>query len=54
MYTTNDVGARKRRSTGQALQPLQEEQIYKGRRNRKVVSLISFDVKGAYNGVFKD
>jgi hypothetical protein len=23
-------------------------------RNRKVLSLISFDVKGAYNGVFKD
>jgi hypothetical protein len=48
MYTTNDVGARKRRSTGQELLPLQEERIYKVRRNRKMVSLISFDVKGAY------
>jgi hypothetical protein len=43
----NHFGARKRRSTEQALLPLQE-QIYKAWRNRKVVSLISFDVKGAY------
>jgi hypothetical protein len=53
LLPTNHFGARKRRSTEQALLPLQE-QIYKAWRNRKVVSLISFDVKGAYNGVFKD
>ncbi|EAQ84812.1 hypothetical protein CHGG_08826 [Chaetomium globosum CBS 148.51] len=45
--------ARKRRSTEQALLLLQEH-IYKAWRARKVLSLISFDVKGAYNGVFKD
>ncbi|RKK26968.1 hypothetical protein BFJ66_g16877 [Fusarium oxysporum f. sp. cepae] len=33
---------------------LLQEHIYKAWRNRKVLSLISFDVKGAYNGVFKD
>ena len=49
----NHFGARKRRSTEQALLLLQE-QIYKAWRARKVLSLISFDVKGAYNGVFKD
>ncbi|KAM6514322.1 hypothetical protein FALCPG4_18909 [Fusarium falciforme] len=53
LLPTNHFGARKRRSTEQALLLLQE-QIYKAWRNRKVVSLISFDVKGAYNGVFKD
>ncbi|EAQ85633.1 hypothetical protein CHGG_06886 [Chaetomium globosum CBS 148.51] len=45
--------ARKRRSTEQALLLLQEH-IYKAWRARKVLSLVSFDVKGAYNGVFKD
>lgn len=49
----NHFGARKRRSTEQALLLLQE-QIYKAWRARKVLSLVSFDVKGAYNGVFKD
>jgi hypothetical protein len=53
LLPTNHFGARKRRSTEQALLLLQE-QIYKAWRNRKVVSLVSFDVKGAYNGVFKD
>ncbi|KAL9561263.1 hypothetical protein ACKAV7_014618 [Fusarium commune] len=43
----------KKRSAEQALLLLQEH-IYKAWRNRKVLSLISFDVKGAYNGVFKD
>jgi ribonuclease HI len=46
-------GARKRRSAEQALLLLQEE-IYKAWRNRKVLSLVSFDVQGAYNGVFKE
>ncbi|XP_044720168.1 endonuclease-reverse transcriptase domain-containing protein [Hirsutella rhossiliensis] len=45
--------ARKRRSAEQALLLLQE-QAYKAWRNHKVLSLISFDVKGAYNGVCKD
>jgi hypothetical protein len=42
----------KQRSAEQALLLLQE-QIYTAWRGRRVVSLISFDVKGAYNGVYK-
>lgn len=53
LLPTNHFGARKRRSAEQALILLQEH-IYKAWRNRDVLSLISFDVKGAYNGVFKD
>jgi ribonuclease HI len=53
LLPANHFGARKRRSTEQALLLLQE-QIYKAWRGRRVLSLISFDVKGAYNGVFKD
>jgi ribonuclease HI len=53
LLPANHFGARKRRSTEQALLLLQE-QIYKAWRARKVLSLISFDVKGAYNGVFKE
>ncbi|KAI8402270.1 hypothetical protein FOFC_17577 [Fusarium oxysporum] len=53
LLPTNHFGARKRRSAKQALL-LFQEQVYKAWRNRKVVSLVSFDVKGAYNGVFKD
>jgi hypothetical protein len=53
LLPTNHFGARKRRSAEQALMLLQE-QIYKAWRNRKVLSLVSFDVKGAYNGVFKE
>ena len=53
LLPTNHFGARKRRSAEQALLLLQE-QIYKAWRNRKVLSLVSFDVKGAYNGVFKE
>ncbi|EAQ83089.1 hypothetical protein CHGG_10907 [Chaetomium globosum CBS 148.51] len=53
LLPANHFGARKRRSTEQALLLLQEH-IYKAWRARKVLSLISFDVKGAYNGVFKD
>ena len=51
--TTNHFGARKQRSTEQALMLLQER-IYRAWRQRKVLSLISFDVKGAYNGVYKE
>ncbi|KAL3704532.1 hypothetical protein TMatcc_008203 [Talaromyces marneffei ATCC 18224] len=53
LLPTNHFGARKRCSAEQALLLLQEE-IYKAWRNRKVLSLVSFDVQGAYNGVFKE
>jgi exonuclease III len=53
LLPTNHFGARKKRSTEQALLLLQEH-IYKAWRSRKVLSLISFDVKGAYNGVHKE
>ena len=53
LLPTNHFGARKRRSTEQALLLLQE-QIYKEWRSGKVPSLVSFDLKGAYNGVFKE
>jgi hypothetical protein len=53
LLPTNHFGARKQRSAEQALLLLQEE-IYAAWRGRKVVSLISFDVKGAYNGVCKE
>ncbi|EED12717.1 reverse transcriptase, putative [Talaromyces stipitatus ATCC 10500] len=53
LLPTNHFGARKRRSAEQAILLLQEE-IYKAWRNRKVLSLVSFDVAGAYNGVFKE
>ncbi|WAO97151.1 Hypothetical protein NCS54_01486500 [Fusarium falciforme] len=53
LLPTNHFGARKRRSAEQALLLFQEP-VYKAWRNRQVVSLVSFDVKGAYNGVFKD
>lgn len=47
------ISARENRSAEQALLLLQEN-IYTAWRSRKVVSLVSFDVKGAYNGVCKD
>ena len=47
----NHFGARVRRSAEQALILLQES-IYKSWRGGQVLSLISFDVKGAYNGVW--
>ena len=50
LLPNNHFGARKRRSTVQALTVLQER-IWDAWRDRKVLSLISFDVKGAYNGV---
>ena len=53
LLPTNHFGARKQRSTEQALILLQEC-IYKAWRSKKVLSLISFDVKGAYNGVCKE
>ncbi len=53
LLPTNHFGARKQRSAEQALLLLQEE-IYTAWRGRKILSLISFDIKGAYNGVCKD
>jgi hypothetical protein len=53
LLPANHFGARKRRSAEQALMLLQE-QVYKAWRAGRVLSLISFDVKGAYNGVFKE
>ncbi|KAI1828919.1 transcriptional regulator family: Zinc finger, CCHC-type [Penicillium roqueforti] len=53
LLPTSHFGARKQRSAEQALLLLQE-QIYTAWRGRRVLSLISFDVKGAYNGVCKE
>jgi hypothetical protein len=53
LLPANHFGARKKRSTEQALILLQES-IYKAWRAKKVLSLISFDVKGAYNRVCKE
>jgi hypothetical protein len=53
LLPANHFGARKRRSAEQALLLLQEN-IYRAWRMGKVLSLVSFDVKGAYNGVFKE
>ena len=53
LLPANHFGARKQRSAEQALLVLQEC-IYKAWRSRKVLSLISFDIKGAYNGVCKE
>ena len=53
LLPTNHFGARKQRSTEQALTLLQEH-IYKAWRSKKVLSVVSFDVKGAYNGVYKE
>ncbi|KAK6064915.1 hypothetical protein SCUP234_12824 [Seiridium cupressi] len=53
LLPTNHFGARKRRSAEQALLLL-EEHIYKAWRRRQVLSPVSFDVKGAYNGVYKE
>ncbi|KMK56426.1 reverse transcriptase [Aspergillus fumigatus Z5] len=53
LLPTSHFGAQKQRSAEQALVLLQE-QIYAAWRGRRVVSLISFDVKGAYNGVCKE
>ncbi|KAJ3453787.1 hypothetical protein MRS44_018419 [Fusarium solani] len=53
LLPTNHFGARKQRSAEQALLLLQE-QIYAAWRRGRIVSLVSFDVKGAYNGVRKE
>ncbi|KZL68744.1 reverse transcriptase, partial [Colletotrichum incanum] len=53
LLPTNHFGARKQRSAEQALLLLQE-QVYTAWRGHRVLSLVSFDVKGAYNGVCKE
>lgn len=53
LLLTSHFGARKQRSAEQALLLLQEN-IYMAWRGRRVLSLISFDVKGTYNGVYKE
>jgi hypothetical protein len=53
LLPANHFSARKQKSVEQALLLLQER-VYTAWRGRKVVSLVSFDVKGAYNGVYKD
>jgi hypothetical protein len=53
LLPTNHFGVRKRRSAEQELLLLQE-QIYMAWRNRRVFSLVSFDVKGTYNRVCKE
>ena len=53
LLPTNHFGARKRRSAEQALMLLQE-QIYAAWRGRRILTLVTFDVKGAYNGVCKE
>ena len=52
LLPTNHFGARKKPSAEQALLLLQEH-IYDAWRKRRTLSLVSFDVKGAYNGVCK-
>jgi hypothetical protein len=49
----NHFGARKGRSAVQALALIQEY-IYQAWKHKKVLSLVSFDLKGAYNGVNTD
>ncbi|KAK6206220.1 reverse transcriptase [Colletotrichum tabaci] len=53
LLPANHFGARKQRSAEQALLLLQE-QVYNAWRGRRVLSLVIFDVKGAYNGVCKE
>jgi hypothetical protein len=53
LLPANHFGARKQGSAEQALLLLQER-IYTAWQGRRVVSQVSFDVKGAYNGVYKD
>ena len=53
LLPATQFGARPQRSTSQALTVI-TEQVYKAWRGGKVLSLASFDVKGAYNGVNKD
>ena|SRR2546423_86598 len=42
------------RVTGTEISDELRKDIYKAWRSKKVLSLVSFDVKGAYNGVYKE
>jgi hypothetical protein len=53
LLPTNHFGSGKKRSAEQALLLLRE-QINIAQSSRKVLNLISFGIKGAYNGVYKD
>jgi hypothetical protein len=50
LLPANHFGARPRRSAEQALNVL-VERIYQAWRGGKILTLVSFDVKGAFNGV---
>lgn len=50
LLPTNYFGARKRRSSEQALDVL-IERIFEAWRGNRVLSLVTFDVQGAFNGV---
>jgi hypothetical protein len=50
LLPSNHFGARKRRSCEQAINVL-VHRIYEAWRHGKVVSLVTFDVQGAFNGV---
>ena len=49
LLPASHFGGRKQRSEKQA-----QEYVYNAWRGGRVLSLVSFNVKGAYNGVFKD
>lgn len=53
LLSDNHLGAKRRRSSVDALLVLQEE-IFQAWRDKKVLSLVTFDVKGAFNGVARD
>jgi len=53
LLLSNHFGARPRRSAEQALNVLVEK-IHQAWRQGKVLSLVSFDVKGVFNGVHSD
>jgi hypothetical protein len=50
LLPANHFGARPRRSAEQALNVL-VERIYQAWRSFQILTLVSFDVKGAFNGV---
>jgi hypothetical protein len=53
LLPANHFGGRPRRSAEHALNVL-AERIYQAWRNYKLLTLVSFDVKGAFNGVHSE
>jgi hypothetical protein len=51
LLPANHFGARPRRSAEQALNIL-VERIYQAWRSFQILTLVSFDLKGAFNGVY--